>query len=69
MVLATPIAKAAIDLDYVLYLYYISMLIISVITSIAVSRVVYGEVILALKYSALLTILTTLFFSIASALI
>jgi len=52
MVLATPIAKAAIDLDYVLYLYYISMLIISVITSIAVSRVVYGEVILALKYLA-----------------
>jgi hypothetical protein len=45
------------------------MLIISVITSIAVSRIVYGEVILALKYLALLTILTTLFFSIASALI
>lgn len=69
MALATPIAKAAIDLDYVLSLYYISTLIISVITSIAVSRVVYGEVILALKYSAFLTILTTLFFSIASALI
>jgi hypothetical protein len=69
MVLATPLAKAAIDLRYVLSLYYISTLIISVITSIAVSRIVYGEVAMALKYAAILIMLTATVFGIATALI
>jgi hypothetical protein len=69
MMLGTPLARAVIDLKYVLSLYYTSTIITTAITSIATSRIIYGEIATALKYTATLILLTTLVFSITTAFI
>jgi hypothetical protein len=69
MMLGTPLARAAIDLKYVLSLYYISTIITTAITSIATSRIIHGEIATALKYTATLILLATLVFSITTAFI
>ncbi|MCC6017360.1 MAG: type II secretion system F family protein [Desulfurococcaceae archaeon] len=66
---ASPILRSSIDLNYSFSLYYISALIISIVSSIAVSRVVYGETLYAFKYSAILIALTSIIFAIALATI
>ena len=65
MAVVTPFAKTVVDIRYVLSLYYISSLIISAISSIAISRIVYGETILALKYTGATIIFVSLAYAIA----
>jgi hypothetical protein len=63
----TPILKGAIDLAYSYSLYYISAVIVSVVSSVAISRVIYGETVYAFKYSSALIALTSLAFAVALA--
>ena len=64
----TPILKGAIDLAYSYSLYYISAIIISAVSSVAISRVIYGETVYAFKYSSALIALTSLAFAVALAI-
>ena len=66
---ATPFARASIDIYYILSLYYISAMFIAVISSIAISRMVHGETIPFLKYSAIAILVTSLIFSLVYAFI
>jgi len=60
----TPIIGAFIDVDYVTSLYYVSAIVVFAITSVAISRIVYGEIVFALKYSAMLMLFTSIAFAV-----
>jgi len=64
-----PIIGIFIDVDYIMSLYYISAIIVFAITSVAISRIVYGETVFALKYSAILMLLTSITFAITLIII
>ncbi|MEM0027307.1 MAG: type II secretion system F family protein [Ignisphaera sp.] len=66
---STPFARASIDIYYTLSLYYISTIFIAVISSIAISRMIYGEIVPFLKYSAIAILASSLIFSLVYAFI
>jgi hypothetical protein len=65
----TPIIGISIDIHYIASLYYVSAIIVFAITSVAISRITYGEAVFALKYSAMLMLFTSIAFAIGLAII
>jgi len=60
----TPLIVGSIDVAEVATHYYISSIVLIVISSIAISRIVYGDVVYAYKYISILSLISGIVFSI-----
>ncbi|ADM28462.1 Type II secretion system F domain [Ignisphaera aggregans DSM 17230] len=62
--IGTPLITGSIDIAEVVTHYYISSIVLIVISSIAISRIVYGDVVHAYKYISIISLLSGIVFSI-----